>query len=125
MQKHDGPDDRSEALKLFKDWNDKLLVTSVAALAWVVGDSLPGICSFKFWSAASLALSIGFGIISLGLLPLIQEQGKGQSIYQVRPKSWFTARTGLNGPRLTNVCMPHHLLFYLGVLLYLCEAIRM
>lgn len=38
---HD-PNCHVEALKQFKDWNNYLLVTAVAARGWVVGEQLPG-----------------------------------------------------------------------------------
>ncbi|GLS31270.1 hypothetical protein SAMN04488498_11887 [Mesorhizobium albiziae] len=127
-------DNHSEALKLFKDWNDKLLITAVAALGWVVGNSLPGIYSLKFASAACLALSIAFGILTLALIPLIREQwdekhldyqlkeeGRAKSIYNVRPFFWSAKYLGIK-PRLTNVCMPSHALFYLGIVLYVASV---
>ena len=114
-------DDRPEALKLFKDWNERLLLTAVAALAWVVRDGLPNFCTYKSLGAASLAFSIAAGIVTLALLPIIQEQMKESqnqklSIYEIRPRFWASE----NAPSLTCICTPFHLSFYLGILLYLC-----
>ncbi len=64
------------------------------------------------------ALSTVFAILTLALIPhvaeLIKEDAQGNlpSIYQVRWEGWGVK------VRLTNLCLPQHGLFLLGILLY-------
>jgi hypothetical protein len=123
----------TEALKHFKDWSNYLLITAVAALGWaastehtyiiingtasteheniISNDTLRGLC------ISSLGISIVFGILTLALIPMVQEQGKaGQSIYEVRPNFWFFKK---GGPPLMAVCFPQHVSFIYGVFAFI------
>lgn len=108
----------SKSLEFFKDWSNYLLITTVAALGWVT----TGVAIFwspltKLLCIWSFALSIVFAIFTLALIPLVEEQRKAanESIYKVRAKCWICGR---NGPKLTWACLPQHILFIAGVLLY-------
>jgi hypothetical protein len=104
-------------LEFFKDWSNYLLVTTVAALGWITTDNV------EFWSPTvkllciwCFALSIVFAMLTLALIPLIEEQRLAdQSIYGVRAKCWVC---GSNGRTLRSMCLPQHILFIFGVLLY-------
>jgi hypothetical protein len=106
-----------KSLEFFKDWSNYLLVTTVAALGWVTTNNV------AFWSPViqliciwCLALSIVFAILTLALIPLVEEQRLAdQSIYRVSAKCWVC---GAHGRRLFSVCLPQHVLFIAGVLLY-------
>ena len=107
----------SRSLEFFKDWSNYLLVTTVAALGWVTTDNV------EFWSPWvkvlclwCFALSIVFAILTLALIPLIEEQrAPSQSIYSISAKCWVC---GDKGRTLRSVCLPQHILFIAGVLLY-------
>lgn len=106
----------NKSLEYFKDWSNYLLVTTVAALGWVTADNVSfssdTIRQACIWSFAS---SIVFAIFTLALIPLIAEQKKsGEDIYQVKPDCWIC----IMGIKLRSVCLPQHLLFLAGILLY-------
>jgi hypothetical protein len=107
---------RTKALEFFKDWSNYLLVTTVAALGWVAEHgSFSGV--LKVLCVWSLALSIVFGIFTLALIPLVQEQREqdtkaSSSNYEVRASFWGGRL------RLMHVCFPQHVLFIIGIVLY-------
>jgi hypothetical protein len=121
-------DDMTKALEFFKDWSNYLLVTTVAAVGWVgAKESFAGIPSLKPWCMAALGLSAVFGIFTLALIPLVQEQRATQtqtkSIYRVHVDFWFwpsgsVPKAYKDGMYLTWVCFPQHVLFIVGVILY-------
>lgn len=110
-------DAKTTALAFFKDWSNYLLLTTVAALGWVASGDIAfssawvrAVCIFSF------ALSIGFGILTLALIPLVQEQRKlgHQSNYDVVVEYQLTP--GWHGLcRLKSLCFPQHILFLLGI----------
>jgi len=110
-------DAKTTALAFFKDWSNYLLLTTVAALGWVASGDIAfssawvrAVCIFSF------ALSIAFGILTLALIPLVQEQRKlgHQSNYDVVVEYQLTP--GWHGLcRLKSLCFPQHILFLLGV----------
>jgi hypothetical protein len=112
-----GADTKTTALAFFKDWSNYLLVTTVAALGWVASADIAfssawvrAVCIFSF------ALSIAFGILTLAIIPLVEEQRKlgHQSIYDVVVEYQLTR--GWHGfCRLKSLCFPQHILFLLGV----------
>jgi hypothetical protein len=68
-------DPLTKALEFFKDWSNYLLVTTVAALGWVAsGTTIFTSHSVKPWCVWLFALSVVFGIFTLALIPLVQEQ---------------------------------------------------
>lgn len=111
----------TKAIEFFKDWSNYLLVTTVAALGWAssasesakpawVHEALKPYC---IWF---LALSVVFGIFTLALIPLVQEQrGGNEKFHAVRAKFWATKTRGLY---LIWVCMPQHVLFIAGIIAY-------
>jgi len=112
--------DATKALEFFKDWSNYLLVTTVAALGWVSSGSPDvkpvwinaGLKPYCIWF---LAGSIVFGIFTLALIPLVQEQRDGQFNHRVRAKFWLFPNDGM---QMIWVCMPQHLLFIAGIIAY-------
>jgi len=106
---------RLRALEAFKDWSNYLLVTTVAALGWVSTKDAPhfsGSC-LRLACIWSFALSILFAILTLALIPHVAELSDGtKSIYDVSWNGW--------GPdiELVYVCLPQHVFFLIGVMLY-------
>lgn len=110
----------TKALEFFKDWSNALLVTTVAATGWVVqyGGGLTH--WMKAASIGSLALAVMFGIFTLALIPLVQEQRKpDQSIYDVQAKF----RGWPYRCKLKQVCFWQHILFLAGIGLYAAGAV--
>jgi hypothetical protein len=112
----DAIEQKLRALDAFKDWSNYLLVTTVAALGWVSTKDAPNFR--RDWVRAlciwSFALSVLFAILTLGLLPHIEELSDGvKSIYDTSWHGWF----GLDY-ELFCVCFPQHVLFLVGVILY-------
>jgi biotin transporter BioY len=109
-------DHSDKALEHFKDWSNYLLLTTVAAMGWIIDSKAANPHSF-LWVACvlSLAASILFGILTLALIPLIQEQRKAsESIYKVKVQCWICG----NHTKLKCACLPHHVLFIGGIGLY-------
>jgi len=107
------PDQLTTALKFFKDWTNYLLVTTVAALGWAAeGTHIGG--TPRVLCVWFLAVSIAFGIFTLALIPLVQEQRTvyDRSNYDVRAKFWGGSL------RLIYVCFPQHVLFIAGIITY-------
>jgi uncharacterized membrane protein YhdT len=117
-----GIEQKLKALEAFKDWSNYLLVTTVAAVGWISSEHAPG---FPLWWVRALciwafALSIVFAIFTLALIPHVGEDigAADKSIYTVY---WRGYRVPL---RLTHLCMPQHLLFIAGILLYAYGTFR-
>lgn len=117
-----GLEQKLKALECFKDWTNYLLVTTVAALGWTSAKegailSFPLLRSVCIWS---FALSVVFGIFTLALIPHVGEDlgESDKSIYRV---TWRGYRVPL---RLGHLCMPQHLLFLTGILLYAWGTFR-
>ena len=113
---------RLAALNSFKDWSNYLLVTTVAALGWVV--KYPTEFG-RAWIIGFLGSSIVFGIFTLALIPLVAEGvTAGKSFYDVKGKFkllflWGPERT----VRLKAVCWPQHVLFLAGIIMYTIAGI--
>jgi hypothetical protein len=96
-------DPLTSALGFLKHWTNYLLVTTVPALGWVaLSTGLVGrLQIFCIWC---LTLSIIFGIFTLALIRLDQEQRSTiSSNYDVRAELWAGSF------RLIYVCVPQHL----------------
>ena len=109
------PDPLTKALEFFKDWSNRLLVTTVAALGWVAsGTTTFTSHSVKPWCVWLFALSVVFGIFTLALIPLVQEQRTKTHVsnYNHNAKFWG------GHLRLFQVCFAQHVLFILGILTY-------
>jgi hypothetical protein len=114
------------ALGYFKDWSNYVLVTTVAALGWVVAkDSLPIAGCARTGCIWAFALSAVCGVLTLALIPLVGESIREdtESFYSVpgrfRPFwMWGCAASLL----LKWACWPQHLLFMAGILLYALGA---
>jgi hypothetical protein len=119
-------DQQTKALEFFKDWTNYLLVTSVAALGWTAKEIRPtavadGAAILKPLSAVCLAISIMFAILTLALIPLVQEQRKeAQSNYDVRAEYWLLGR--LRQHKLKDACFWQHLFFLFAVALYAIDV---
>src|SRR5579859_6505062 len=108
----------SKPLEYFKDWSNYLLITTVGAVGWVASATTkPGPAWIYQACLVSFALSIVFGIFTLALVPLVAEQRRAEpSFYDVRPKFhifWIPGRL-----RIKWACLPQHICFVAGVLLY-------
>ncbi len=115
----DGIEQKLKALDSFKDWSNYLLVTTVAALGWTAGKDAGTFSSPSMRPLAimSFAISIVFGMITLALVPHVAEDikddgGTTQSTYQVYWSGWLVTL------RLTRVCLPQHIFFLIGILLF-------
>lgn len=120
-------DPQTKALEFFKDWSNYLLVTTVAAVGWVAGKDHADFCSPGLQAICIVAftLSIVFGILTLALVPLVQEQRKGdKSNYEVEvvyEKFWAADQAG--ACRLKTLCFPQHAFFLLGVVVFAAGTI--
>jgi hypothetical protein len=112
-----GIEQKLKALDGFKDWSNYLLVTTVAALGWTTAKDGAGFSSIwiKGVCIALFALSVLFAILTLALIPHIAEELSAQdcSIYRVRWRGWFGSRF-----ELADFCLPQHVLFLLGIIVY-------
>lgn len=105
------------SLEHFKDWSNFLLVTTVAALGWTASKDQAFRKCTRPLCVLLFALSTVFAIFTLALIPLVAEQGHGYpSIYDVPVTFWMTEWIGVI--HLKFVCMPQHLLFIAGIILY-------
>ncbi|HVI10663.1 MAG TPA: hypothetical protein VND65_20405 [Candidatus Binatia bacterium] len=120
---NDALEQRLKALDSFKDWSNYLLITTVAALGWTTGKDAAAFCTpcMKTLAILTFALSIVFAILVLALIPHVAEGLRAQtaphepplpSIYEVRWKHWLV------NARLTSFCLPQHVLFLVGIVLY-------
>ena len=114
-------DANTKALEFFKDWSNYLVVTTVAAVGWIATGSNVDFSSAWVRAVCILAfsLSIAFGILTLALIPLVQEQRKpDQSNYDVAVtyRTWWPEWDGVC--RLKSLCFPQHILFLLGILAF-------
>ena len=111
-----------KALELLKDWSNYLLITTVAALGWITSDGANfATPDLKVWSVIALGLSIVFAIFTLGLIPVVTQEVEddGISIYKITPEFtllWVIVK--IDSIRLKHVCWPQHLLFIVGIFLY-------
>jgi hypothetical protein len=125
----------TKAIEFFKDWSNYLLVTTVAALGWASSASESAKPAWahgalKPYCIWFLALSVVFGIFTLALIPLVQEQRKGSmEFHAVATKFWATkwftkfcakksSADDKCGLYLIWVCMPQHVLFIAGIIAY-------
>jgi hypothetical protein len=113
----------TQALKFFKDWSNYLLVATVAALGWTAEKSGITGLQLKFYCVAALGVSVVFGILTLALIPLVQEQREDQNIsnYEVPVHFWFWPEAW-PGVRLTWICTPQHVFFIIGIAIYVYAA---
>ena len=115
-------DAKTKALEFFKDWSNYLLVTTVAALGWIAGkDSIAfSGAGVRAVCIVALALSIVFGILTLALIPLVQEQRKPEheSNYDVPVTFRTWSKTWTGGCTLKSLCFPQHVLFLLGIIAF-------
>jgi hypothetical protein len=125
------PDKLTKALEFFKDWTNYLLITTVAAIGWTAVEKgmIANHPKLKFWCLLALGLSALFGILTLALVPLVQEQRKNEiSNYDVRVTFWLWPWTPSNPPdwcngmRLTWMCFPQHVFLIIGIGLYVYAA---
>jgi hypothetical protein len=121
----------TKALEFFKDWSNYLLVTTVAAVGWTAGKDAATftIPILKPLCVVALGFSAIFGIFTLALIPLVQEQrdaAQKSSNYDVYAHFWWwpiskeekQKDTLLDGVKLKWVCLPQHVLFIGGIVFY-------
>lgn len=109
-------DAQGKALEFVGTASNYLLLASIALLAWVASAVEFSSAPLRFASMACLTLSVVFGVLTLALIPLVQEARRpGQSNFDVE------VRFLLFGPRksrLKAVLLPQHLLLLAGLILY-------
>jgi hypothetical protein len=112
-------DQKLKALDAFKDWTNYLLITTVAALGWTAGRDATNFSTpcMRIYAVLVFAVSIVFAILTLALIPHVAEDldivsGKYPSIYEVYWEHWLVK------VRLTHLCLPQHVLFLVGIILY-------
>jgi hypothetical protein len=113
------------ALSHFKDWSNILLVTTTAALGWVSTRQGNILKTTYYLSVWFLAISIVFGIFTLGFIPVVTEQfpyiaGQANpppSFYQVRP-AFFLGEWEVSSFSIKHFCFLQHLFFLIGILTY-------
>jgi hypothetical protein len=109
-----------KALELFKDWSNALLVTTVAAVGWIIAKDSPRLPSCIYCvTILSFGMSIIFAILTLALIPLVAEEldEYSESIYTTDGNLyvlWFFKIKC----RLIYVCWPQHVLFIVGIVFY-------
>ena len=118
-----------EALAHFKDWTNYLLVTSVAAMGWVVSDdAVDG--GWKTIVILLLALSVLFAILTLSLVPIVAERidaDDRKSIYDINAPFYFrnlSFERVKRVARLKDVCFIQHITFILAIAVYALGAIQ-
>ncbi|MBC8117413.1 MAG: hypothetical protein H7062_23695 [Candidatus Saccharimonas sp.] len=114
------------ALEFFKDWSNYLLVTSVASLGWAsTKDVLFRSPTLKATSMWLLAGSIIFGIFTLALIPLVAEKidPGTESFYDIKPV-FYLLGIKTTCIKLKCVCFWQHILFMLGVLVYVWGVVK-
>lgn len=113
-------DPKSKALEFFKDWSNYLLVTTVAAVGWVAAGDIDfssvwvrAICILAF------ALSITFGILTLALIPLVEEQRNETHASNYDVVVAYGLWKGFTGRcKLKALCFPQHVFFLLGIFVF-------
>ena len=114
-----------KSLEAFKDWSNYLLVTTVASLGWVAEKKPPGHHTFEIWC---FAISICFGISTLGLIPIIAAQinDDTESFYDVWPKFklLFWGKGKQFSVPIKPFCFSQHILFLAGIIGYAIESVH-
>ena len=115
------------ALESFKDWSNYLLVTTVAAIGWVVAKEgvriAPGA---RIASILLLCVSAILAVLTLSLVPLVAESltKDTRSIYDVaatfKPCWMWGHEVAL---KMKWVCWPQHVTFMLGIISYSLGAV--
>jgi hypothetical protein len=92
------------------------LIATIALLAWVASGVEFSSDALRFGAMGCLVLSVGFGVGTLALIPLVQEARRpGQSNFDVAP----TFRLfGKRSARLKTLALPQYALLLAGVILY-------
>ena len=112
-------DTKSSALEHFRAWSNYLLVTTVAALGWVTTQQPDMVVGLRIGSTTAFAASIVFGIFTLALIPLVEEQrGRDESIYQAKVRATPLLISKWPRMKLKYACWPQHVLFLVGTVLY-------
>ena len=112
------PDPFAVALGYFKDWSNYLLVTTAAALGWIVTSKDLAFSGQVVRSVTTIssAISIVFGMLTLALIPIVQAQRRPQqSNYDVEATFDFLVAGKC---RLKSVCYPQHIFFICGIIAF-------
>jgi hypothetical protein len=110
-----------KALEFFKDWSNYLLVTTVAATGWVAAKDAPIAEWARPFCIWAFGLSAVLGIVTLAIIPRVAEciSDDSKSIYDVSPTfnlAWMWRPTVPISLKV--VCWPQHVLFIIGIVLY-------
>lgn len=115
------PDVQTKALEFVAQGCIFTLVVTIALLAWVASgvdfsNEVP-----RVGAMLSLTLSVIYGVVSLAVIPLVQEWRRpGQSNFEVDARYSLFGRRTL---RLKSVLMPQYALLVLGIGFYIAGMI--
>jgi hypothetical protein len=107
-------DAQTKALEFVNSTSTYLLLATLALLAWVASGVEFSNDQLRIPALACLALSAGFGLATLSLVPLVQEARRpGQSNFDVEARLLLLGKV-----RLRTMLAPQYLLLFAGVVLY-------
>ena len=113
-----------KAMEFLKDWSNYLLVTTVAAIGWVSTQKPQD--GWLFGCILAFGLSAVCGILTLAVIPPTTERisDSDASIYGIKTKFnilylWPPSVS----IHLKMVCWPQHILFVIGVVMYILSII--
>jgi hypothetical protein len=129
-------DSKLEAIKAFKDWSNYLLVTTIAALGWVVGSTAAPPANVPHPTYLNgllleieiflLAFSAIAGVLTLALVPIVTEKinDTTESIYKITAPYQLIYMWGkVFHAKLKYVCWPQHFLLILAILLHAIRSL--
>jgi hypothetical protein len=109
-------DAQAKALEFVNSASSYVLLASIALLAWVASGVEFSNDGLRIASMACLMLSVVFGVVTLSLVPLVQEARRpGQSNFEVEARFMLFGR---RGARLKSALLPQYLLLLVGLVLY-------
>lgn len=114
-------DAQSKALEFISNACCYTLIATIALLAWVASGVEFSSEALRLSSMTCLTLSVGSGVATLALIPLIQEARRpGQSNFDVEARFLLFGR---RSSRLKATMLPQYVLLLLGLVLYVVGMI--
>jgi hypothetical protein len=117
-----GPlDPQAKALEFVSQANSYTLIATIALLAWVASGVEFSNETLRLSSMVCLTLAVVFGVVTLSLIPLVQEARRpGQSNFDVEARfSMFGRRSA----RLKATMLPQYAFLVIGLILYVAGMI--